>query len=122
VTPAELLAAAGRLLSQPAPGTEGIWPRACATLIRQALETGVDAVWLADPGTAAMTRSRMRSQLTCLPAYMDPVVAREIAYVWVALSDACHYHAYELAPTATELSGWIAAVDRLLRCTVARAQ
>lgn len=91
-----------------------MWPRACAMLIRQALETGVDAIWLASPGTASLTRSSMRSQLTCLPAYIDPQLAGEISYIWVALSEACHYHAYELAPTAVELADWIAAVDRLL--------
>lgn len=117
MTPRELLAAARRLLDQPAAGTAGLWPRACAMLIRQALETGVDAIWLASPGTASLARSSMRSQLTCLPAYIDPLLAGEISYIWAALSEACHYHAYELAPTAVELADWIATVDRLLART-----
>jgi hypothetical protein len=29
--------------------------------------------------------------------------------------EACRYHAYELAPTAAELSRWIDAVDELIR-------
>ena len=41
-------------------------------------------------------------------------LARQIAYVWAALSEACHYHAYELAPTAAELAGWFQSVEELL--------
>jgi hypothetical protein len=29
------------------------------------------------------------------------------AYLFAALSHACHYHPYELAPTAAELTGWL---------------
>ncbi len=29
------------------------------------------------------------------------------AYLYAALSRACHYHPYELAPTAAELTGWL---------------
>lgn len=32
-----------------------------------------------------------------------------------ALSDACHHHAYELAPTAAELGRRLDAVDRLVK-------
>jgi hypothetical protein len=49
----------------------------------------------------------MRSQLLCLTAYLDPGSARHAAYLFAALSHACHYHPYELAPTATELTGWL---------------
>lgn len=114
MTPGDLLAAARRLLAEPGAGPAGVWPRACAMLIRQALEAGVDAIWLADPSTEGLMRSSMRSQLTCLPMYLDARMAREVSYVWAVLSEACHYHAYELAPTAVELSDWIATVDRLL--------
>jgi len=30
------------------------------------------------------------------------------------LSSACHYHPYELAPTAAELTGWIDDVEALV--------
>jgi hypothetical protein len=30
------------------------------------------------------------------------------------LSEACHHHAYEIGPTASELEGWLAAVERLV--------
>jgi hypothetical protein len=108
VTPADLLAAARQLLGAPA----GAWPRGAALLTRQALEATLDELWAARaPGLIACT---MRSQLTCLPYYVEEATAREIGYLWHALSEACHYHAYELAPTAGELAGWIDAVDRVL--------
>jgi len=36
-----------------------------------------------------------------------PGPASRAAYVFAALSHACHYHPYELAPTAAELTGWL---------------
>jgi hypothetical protein len=30
------------------------------------------------------------------------------------LSRACHHHAYELAPTAEELTGWLAETERVI--------
>jgi hypothetical protein len=32
---------------------------------------------------------------------------RRITYLLAALSQACHYHPYELAPTAAELTSWL---------------
>ena len=49
----------------------------------------------------------MRSQLLCLTAYLDPSTASRAAYLFAALSRACHYHPYELAPTAAELTSWL---------------
>jgi hypothetical protein len=34
-------------------------------------------------------------------------VATRAAYLSAALSRACHYHSYELAPTAAELTSWL---------------
>ena len=59
----------------------------------------------------------MRSQLTCLPFCLDAgdkEIGTQIAYTWAALSCACHFHPYELAPTAAELTGWIDDVARLI--------
>jgi hypothetical protein len=114
------LAAAGavtsarQLLDSRSDATAGLWPRACAFLARQALEAAVDEIWAARPSTSGMTKCKMRSQLICLPTYLDAGLAREIAYVYSALSEACHYHAYELAPTAAEIAHWLATIDRLL--------
>jgi hypothetical protein len=107
---ADLLAAARQLLSQPAGTTTGIWPRATALLTRQALENALDEFWEASPATAGLSRCSRRAQFACLPTYLKGDVARGAAYVWGALSRACHYHAYELAPTAAELTGWISNV------------
>jgi hypothetical protein len=49
----------------------------------------------------------MRSQELCLTAYLDLGAARQATYLLAALSHACHYHPYELAPTAAELTGWL---------------
>jgi hypothetical protein len=35
-------------------------------------------------------------------------------YLIGALSHACHYHSYELAPTAAELTGWLAQAAELV--------
>ena len=49
----------------------------------------------------------MRSQMLCLTAYLGQDAASRAAYLSAALSRACHYHSYELAPTAAELTGWL---------------
>ena len=55
----------------------------------------------------ALSGSTMRSQVLCLTAYLDRGTASRAAYLLAALSQACHYHPYELAPTAAELLGWL---------------
>jgi hypothetical protein len=42
-----------------------------------------------------------------LTAYVDEDVAARAAYLSAALSRACHYHPYELSPTASELTRWL---------------
>jgi hypothetical protein len=122
VTSTDLLAAARDLLERPTLGSVGGWPRAVALLTRQALETAIEELWQSSPATAGLTACTRKTQLTCLPAYLDPSVAREVGYAWAALSNACHYHPYDLAPTAAELSGWIDSVTRLLVTIGSRAQ
>lgn len=114
MTPADLLATARDLLERPALTSIGGWPRAVALLTRQAIETALDEFWKSSPSTVGLRYCTRKTQLICLPAYLEPPLAREIGYVWAALSNACHYHPYDLAPTATELSGWIDAVATLL--------
>ena len=114
MTPAETLAAARDLLARPQGSGVGGWPRAVALLTRQALEQALEEFWKTSPGTAGLAGCSRKTQLACLPSYLDPEIAYQVSYVWAALSGACHYHAYELAPTATQLNGWIDAVGRLL--------
>lgn len=114
MTAAELLTAGRALLDCPASASPGGWPRAVALLARQALEKGIEEFWQANPATSGLSSCTRKTQLTCLPAYLEPGLAREVSYIWAALSNACHYHPYHLAPTAAELSGWIQAVATLL--------
>ena len=46
-----------------------------------------------------LSASTMRSQELCLTAYLAPATASRITYLLAALSRACHYHPYELAPS-----------------------
>lgn len=114
MTPGELLAEAKELIARPDAATAGVWPRTSALLARQALEQVVRTHWTASPVTLGMPQVPMRSQLICLPCYLDAGLARQVAYTWAALSNACHYHPYELAPTSAELSGWIDDVATLV--------
>jgi hypothetical protein len=107
MTPDDVLAAANGLMRRPDTLITGIWPRAAALLARQALEAAMAELWASNPQTAEMSRHPMRSQLLCLTTYLDPGTARRTAYLFAALSHACHYHPYELAPTAAELTGWL---------------
>lgn len=113
VEPAELIALSRGLLSRADPETAGLWPRASALLARQALEAALDRYWAAR-GLAFETYSR-RPQLICLARYAeDAEMAGRVHHAWNALSDACHHHAYELAPTAAELAGLIEMVEELV--------
>jgi hypothetical protein len=114
VTPDELLAAARDLITRSDAATAGVWPRTSALLARQALEEILDKQWRMRPQTASMVAATMRSQLICLPCYLDETLAHQIAFTYAALSNACHYHPYELAPTAAELGGWIEDVAALV--------
>jgi len=103
------LAAAHSLLSYSDAATAGLWPRAAALLARQALEQGLNDFWLKRaPGVEDSSR---RSQLLCLRSYADEQLAEEASHTWAALSGACHHHAYELSPTASELERWMRSVS-----------
>jgi len=64
----------------------------------------------------------MRSRLLCLTAYLDQDPATRAGYLSPALSRACHYHSYELAPTAAELTGWLDEATDLVTLLQARAR
>ena len=107
MTPHELLTAARGLMLRPDAPTAGIWPRAAALLTRQAIEAAMGELWAAKHQAADLSGATTRSQLLCLTAYLDRGTASRAAYLFAALSRACHYHPYELAPTAAELLGWL---------------
>lgn len=84
--------------------TAGWWPKACACLIRLALEAGIDGFWQrSQPAVAACRRGRTKQLMLRDRRGPGPQVAGRIAYAWAALSEATHHHCYELAPTAAEL-------------------
>ena len=107
MTPHELLAAAKALMQRPDAPIAGIWPRAAALLARQAIEVAMAELWASRRQAADLSGSSMRSQVLCLTAYLDRGTASRVAYLLGALSEACHYHPYELAPTAAELVSWL---------------
>ena len=120
MTPEELLAAASRLIRRPDAVTAGVWPRAAALLARQALQLAIAALWAGEPQAAGLGGCSMRSQLLCLTAYLDQGAATRAGYLSAALSRACHYRSYELAPTAAELTGWLDEAAALVTLLQAR--
>src|SRR5260221_10026310 len=112
MTPAELLAEADRLLRTVVPGTRGRWPKACAWLIRMALEKALDDYW--SHVLPAAGECGMRPQLLLLPRYAGRTTAEEARDAWLGLARATHHHAYDLAPTATELRRWHSQVSRVV--------
>jgi hypothetical protein len=109
MTPTQLLAAAQRLLDRPDARTAGIWPRAAALLARQALEQGLDQYWRGKGLKLAEVATR--PQLICLETYLpEHDLGARANHVWWNLTQACHHHPYELPPSHSELSGWLASV------------
>lgn len=108
-----LIDAARRMLARPDPNTAGIWPRGAALLTHQALETALQEFWRQRaPGLA---KCSWWSQLLCQREFLRrDELGRRVAYAWVGLSQACHYHAYELPPTAGELQSWMETVSELI--------
>ncbi|GII22722.1 hypothetical protein [Planosporangium mesophilum] len=106
VTPDRCLAAADQMLRATGPlgataVAAGWWPKACACLIRLALEGGIDAFWQRlSPPVAVCANGRTKHLM--LRRY-DRTVARRVSFAWAALSSATHHHCYEMAPTAGEL-------------------
>lgn len=113
-----LLTAADRLLSSPSDSSSdgdwlgGHWPRTCALLIRLALETALDSYWERVAPSAA--NCSMRAQLLLLPRFAGLETATLARESWLGLSRAAHHHAYELAPTASELRDWHSSVSKLV--------
>lgn len=87
--------------------------RIACWLARSALEQTVRDLLEAkgrSPGKATMA-----SLLTCVEvAYEDdPLVADRAEFAWARLSNACHQHAFELSPTASEAANLVKIVAEL---------
>lgn len=113
VDPRALLLTARELIEHPETESASWWPRGAALLGRQALEAAVSGYWeRTEPRVAEATTT---TQLICLPGYLDDASASADArFAWASLSSACHHHAYELAPTARELSNLLDLVEKQL--------
>jgi hypothetical protein len=122
MTPEGLLAEARQLIQRPDVSTAGVWPRAAALLARQALELAMAGLWDATPEAFGLNECTMRSQLLCLTACVDEDTASRVAYLSAALSRGCHYHPYELAPTAAELTRWLDETARVVALLQARGR
>jgi hypothetical protein len=100
--PQRCLDAADQLLSSVVAGTRGAWPRACAWLLRLAIEAAMDDYWQrCHPEVVGM---HARSpQFLILDRYAGRHLAARAGYAWSALSRAGHHHSYELGLTVGEL-------------------
>lgn len=109
-TAASLLSQATALLSD----ATGYSNRAACWIARAALESTVDEL-LAGRGRSAPEAS-MRSKLSVLQvAYVQqPDLTEKAEYAWSGLSRACHQHAFELTPAASEVHHLIALVGALI--------
>lgn len=107
------LAVADRILDDPELIENGSWPRVCTWLIRLALEHGLDDFW-AERNPAMIQVSSRRAQLLTLTRTVDSDLGFRATALWHTLSRAAHHHAYELAPTGTELRSWHSEVTELV--------
>lgn len=112
MTPRELLQAVDALLAGRSSSMERCWQRACAALLRVALEQTLDQYWRRR--APSLVEASTRSQLLVLPALAGNAPARTARSAWNGLCRAVHHHSYELAPTAAELRGWHADIAGLL--------
>jgi hypothetical protein len=112
--PKELLQHAYALIDDPPRVFQARWPRAVALLARQALEASLQNLWLKRDVKVGWASER--AQLLCLPVVLGNArLAADTTLAWNALSEASHQHAYDLPPTAGELTGWLDTVDELRR-------
>jgi hypothetical protein len=63
-----------------------------------------------------LANASMRSQQLCLGQTVQEDQAVRATYSWHRLSEACHQHAYELAPTVGELRFLLDEVESLIEC------
>ena len=111
--PEALLDTAESLLAGALRMPAGLRARAAALLVRQALEQALDAFWTRR--APDVRRCRTRTQIQCLAAWLDPEPVAAAATAWNRLSEACHHHPYDLAPSPAELRAWIASVRTFCR-------
>jgi len=106
-----LLAAARRLVDRSDGVVVGLWGRAAALLVRQALELVVRALYVRK--APRLRLAPLSTQMLCLSEFTaDTDMARQVALAWSQLSAACHHRGYSTGPSARDLEAWIEAVER----------
>ena len=84
----------------------GLWERAAILLARQALEEALDHFWRSR--SPDLLNASMRAQLLCLgPLMNNDRDAAQVAQLWGALSDACHFNTYQPTPSPSEVHTWL---------------
>jgi len=95
------------------PTTAGLWPRASALLGCRAVESAMGQWW--ERRSFDSRACPVRVQILCMRLSLgDRDLAARAGLAWSALDRACHHHAYELAPTATELRSWLTVAGELV--------
>ncbi len=115
----ELLDLASGMLTRQYVQRPGLWPRASALLVRQALEESLSGYWIVKG--IGLEHCSTRAQLICLREYLrEGDLASRVAHTWSALSRACHHHSYELPPTVEEIKSWMEPVRELHEVLIRR--
>ncbi|MEV5303491.1 hypothetical protein [Amycolatopsis methanolica] len=87
--------------------------RVAAVLARQALEDAI--IDLCQSAGADLRTATMRSRIASLRILINSDLADRVGVTWSNLSQICHHHAYQLAPTTGEVWHLIEQVDTLLK-------
>lgn len=89
------------------------WGRACALLLRQALELSLARLW--KEKAPSLIDATFRSQLICFREYTDDeALVNDVRAAWYDLSSACHHSGHGMPPSRASLKMWTARVDRLV--------
>lgn len=110
-----LLAQADAALAGTSELPKGTRARIAAWYTRGALEN-VTTELLIGRMTSDPAELTMASRLACLRV-LRPELSDDASHAWWALSRVCHQHAYELTPTATEVTHLIDQVASLAEAT-----
>ena len=88
---------------------------AAALLLRQAVETAIDAIY--DTHAPGLGGCSSRAELACLPFFVDDTdLSHDAAYCWHRLTRACHHDEYDLPPSAREIEHLAGIARRLAEC------
>lgn len=111
VTHARLLSSAQAILDGTIAMPHHQAPRAAAFLARQGLEDLALVLCVRHGIHSGM--ETMGARLIVLRERVDRTTADKLERAWAGLSRACHHHAFELPPTASEVRGLIELVTSI---------